>query len=241
MTRAMVVISIGRRRNVLCALMWATRADSDGIFTRHPFFVATDRFLAGGGCRPRSVGRGVFLSSPDIPHPVSVCVVYMCVNLQIGSGNINTKGSVTPWRRTHPKMSIPTWHLSLHDLGGDLRGCEEPSARVPLSPDLHTLGVLDAHLFALEGREPGVVRTLRSGRRPLNVRERLWVVRSLVHAHGVAGERAVRGTGLGDEQRAGMIRLGPLLVRRGHLCGARGGGAILRLSGWGCFTFISSP
>ena len=38
-----------------------------------------------------------------------------------------------------------------------------------------------------------------------------------------------------------MIRLGPLLARRGHLGGARGGGAILRLSGWGCFTFISSP
>ena len=37
-TRAMVAISIGRRRNVLCASMWATRADSDGIFTRHPFF-----------------------------------------------------------------------------------------------------------------------------------------------------------------------------------------------------------
>ena len=104
-----------------------------------------------------------------------------------------------------------------------------------MSPDLHTLGVLDAHLFALEGREPGVVRTLRSGRRPLHVRKRLWVVRSLVHAHGVAGERAVRGTGLGDEQRAGMIRLGPLLARRGHLGGARGGGAILRMSGWGCF------
>ena len=104
-----------------------------------------------------------------------------------------------------------------------------------MSPDLHTLGVLDAHLFALEGREPGVVRTLRSGCRPLDVRERLWVVRSLVHTHGVAGERAVRGTGLGDEQRAGMIRLGPLLARRGHLGGARGGGAILRMSGWGCF------
>ena len=94
-TRAMVVISIGRRRNVLCASMWATRADSDGIFTPDVihFFVVTDRFLAGGGCRPRSVGRGVCLSSPDIPHPFSVCVVYMCVNLQIDSWNINTKGS----------------------------------------------------------------------------------------------------------------------------------------------------
>ena len=250
MTRAMVAISIGRRRNVLCASMWATRADSDGIFTPDVihFFVVTDRFLAGGGCRPRSVGRGVFLSSPDTPHPFSVCVVYMCVNLQIDSGNINTKASrQASATHTHPKMNVesiyvdPYMHLSLHDLGGDLRGCEEPSARVPLSPDLHTLGVLDAHLFALEGREPGVVRTLRSGRRPLDVRERLWVVRSLVHAHGVAGERAVRGTGLGDEQRAGMIRLGPLLARRGHLGGARGGGAILRMSGWGCFTFISSP
>jgi hypothetical protein len=38
-TRAMIVISIGRRRNVLCASMWATRADSDGIFTRHPIFL----------------------------------------------------------------------------------------------------------------------------------------------------------------------------------------------------------
>ena len=101
-----------------------------------------------------------------------------------------------------------------------------------MSPDLHTLGVLDAHLFALEGREPGVVRTLRSGGRLFDIWERLWVVRSLVHTHGVAGERAVRGTGLGDEQRAGMIRLGPLLARRGHLGGARGGGAILRMSGW---------
>ena len=102
-TRAMVAISIGRRRNVLCASMWTTRADSDGIFTPDVihFFVVTDRFLAGGGCRPRSVGRGVFLSSPDTPHPFSVCVVYMCVNLQIDSGNINTKGSVASWRRTH--------------------------------------------------------------------------------------------------------------------------------------------
>jgi hypothetical protein len=77
------------------------------------FFVVTDRFLAGGGCRPRSVGRGVFLSSPDTPHPVSVRVVYMCVNLQIDSGNINTKGSVTSWRRTHPKVRCRSLHASL--------------------------------------------------------------------------------------------------------------------------------
>ena len=76
------------------------------------FFVVTDRFLAGGGCRPRSVGRGVFLSSPDIPHPVSVCVVYICVNLQIDSGNINTKGSRLALA-THTSKDVDPYMASL--------------------------------------------------------------------------------------------------------------------------------
>ena len=54
----------------------------------------------------------MFLSSPDTPHPFSVCVVYMCVNLQIDSGNINTKGSRHALAtHTHPKMKVESMSI----------------------------------------------------------------------------------------------------------------------------------
>ena len=100
--------------------------------------------------------------------------------------------------------------LLLH-LAGYLRGTEESSARVPSSFDLNTFVILYAHLFALERRQPGVIRTFSSGGGFLHVRQLVWVVYSLVHSDGIGREGAVRGPGFSDEQRTWMVRFGPSL------------------------------
>jgi len=100
--------------------------------------------------------------------------------------------------------------LLLH-LAGHLRGTEESSARVPSPRDLNTFVVFYAHLFALERRQPGVIRTFSSGGAFLHVRQLVWVVYSLVNSDSIGREGAVRGPGFGDEQRAWVVRFGPFL------------------------------
>ena len=100
--------------------------------------------------------------------------------------------------------------LLLH-LAGYLRGTEESSARVPSSFDLNTFVILYAHLFALERRQPGVIRTLSSWGGFLHVRQARLGSVLFGTLRRIGREGAVRGPGFSDEQRTWMVRLGPSL------------------------------